>query len=206
MSSSNEAAIDEFGVREDVSLLNIFVTFIRLGTMTFGGSVQSWVHREIVNRQRWLDDKTFLSGLGVALVLPGANPVNIALYVGLQLRGGLGAAAAVIGMLLPSFCLILLLGAFYREIGHLGIVHFILAGLAASGVGATLNMGIKVGRRLPRDVMTILVAVCVFVSSAILHWPMVPVVCVAVPVSIAWYYFIAKDSKAKDGKKETKNV
>jgi chromate transporter len=172
-------------IRPTVRLLQLLGTFVRLGVMTFGGSVQSWVHREVVERLGWLDDKAFLSGLTVAQVLPGANPVNIALYVGLKLRGGVGAAVAVLGMIVPAFCVILCLGYFYRGYGHLAAVHFVLAGLAASGVGATLTMGIKVARRLPRILMTPLIAITVFVVVGVLRWPMVPVVLVAIPTSIA---------------------
>jgi chromate transporter len=173
-----------------VPLLALFRTFLRLGTMTFGGSVPSWVHREVVERLGWLDNKSFLSGLTVAQVLPGANPVNIALYVGLQLRGGIGAAIAVLGMLVPSFAVILCLGYFYRSFGHLMVVHFVLTGLAASGVGATLTMGIKVAKRLPKDWMAPLIAAVVFVVVGLLRWPMVPVVAVMVPLSIVWAYIL----------------
>ena len=172
-----------------VGLLQLLGTFVRLGAMTFGGSVQSWVHREVVERLGWIDNKAFLSGLTVAQVLPGANPVNIALYVGLKLRGGVGAAVAVVGMVVPAFCVILCLGYFYRGYGHLAVVHFVLAGLAASGVGATLTMGIKVARRLPRNLMTALIAVAVFVVVGVLRWPMIPVVAVAIPTSIAVAFF-----------------
>jgi len=80
---------------------------------------------------------------------------------------------------------ILCLGYFYRGYGHLAAVHFVLAGLAASGVGATLTMGIKVARRLPRILMTPLIAITVFIVVGVLRWPMVPVVLVAIPTSIA---------------------
>jgi chromate transporter len=175
--------------RPVVGLSRLLGTFVRLGTVTFGGGVQSWVHREVVDRLGWLDEKAFLSGLTVAQVLPGANPVNIALYVGLQLRGGLGAAVAVFGMVVPAFCSMLCLGYFYRSYGHLAVVHFVLAGLAAAGVGATLTMGIKVARRLPRDFVTALIAIAVFAVVGVLRWPMVPVVAVAVPLSIALAFF-----------------
>src|SRR6202045_2089146 len=138
------AAPETDAVRPDVGLLQLLGTFVRLGAGALGGGVQSWVHREVVERRGWIDNKAFLSGLTVAQVLPGANPVNIALYVGLKLRGGAGAVAAVVGMVVPAFCVILCLGYFYRGYGHLAVVHFVLAGLAASGVGATLTMGIKV--------------------------------------------------------------
>jgi chromate transporter len=182
---SQSAASQDSAARPRVGLLALLVTFVRLGTLTFGGSVQAWVHREVVERLGWIDDKAFLSGLTVAQVLPGANPVNIALYVGLQLRGGAGAAVAVFGMIVPAFCLTLCLGYFYRAYGHLAVVHFVLGGLAAAGVGATLTMSFKVARRLPRNLVTPLVAVTVFAVVGLLRWPMVPVVLVAVPVSIA---------------------
>jgi chromate transporter len=176
-------------VRPAVGLLQLLATFVRLGALTFGGSVQSWVHREVVERLGWIDNKAFLSGLTVAQVLPGANPVNIALYVGLKLRGGVGAAVAVVGMIVPAFCVILCLGYFYRGYGHIAVVHFVLAGLAASGVGATLTMGIKVARRLPRNLLTGLIATTVFLVVGVLRWPMIPVVAVAIPASIALAFF-----------------
>jgi chromate transporter len=184
--ASTESALP---ARPAVGLLPLLGTFVRLGAMTFGGSVQSWVHREVVERLGWIDNKAFLSGLTVAQVLPGANPVNIALYVGLKLRGGIGAAVAVVGMVVPAFCVILCLGYFYRSYGHLAVVHFVLAGLAASGVGATLTMGIKVARRLPRNLLTALIALSVFFVVGVLRWPMIPVVAVAIPTSIAVAFF-----------------
>ena len=87
-------------------------------------------------------------------------------------------------MVVPAFCLILFIGYIYRSYGQLPAVHFVLAGLAAAGVGATLTMGIKVARRLPRNLLTPLLAVSVFLVVGVLRWPMVPVVLVAVPLSI----------------------
>ena len=186
----------ELAVRPRVGLNHLLGTFVRLGTMTFGGGVQSWIHREVVDRLGWIDSKSFLSGLTVAQVLPGANPVNLALYVGLQLRGGVGAAVAVFGMLVPAFCTTLILGALYRGYGHLAVVHFVLAGVAAAGVGATLTMGIKVARRLPRDFVTLLIALTVFALVGVLRWPMIPVVAVMVPLSIGLAFVAEKKSEA----------
>lgn len=181
--------------RSRVGLPSLLATFVRLGTMTFGGGVQSWIHREVVERLGWLDNKAYLSGLTVAQVLPGANPVNLALYVGLQLRGGAGAAVAVFGMLVPAFCTTLLLGAFYRSFGSLPVVHFVLAGLAAAGVGATLTMGIRVARRLPRNLLNSLTAIAVFLLVGVLRWPMIPVVAVMVPLSIGLAFATARKSE-----------
>lgn len=168
-----------------VALGALLWTFVRLGVMSFGGGLQSWVHREVVERLRWLDHDDFLSGMTVSQILPGANPVNLALYVGLRLRGGLGALVAVLGMLLPALLIVLLLGYLYGGYGHLPVVHFVLPGLAAAGVGTMLNMGIKLTRRLPRDLLPALVGIGVFVCIGILRWPLLPVLAVAAPLGIA---------------------
>lgn len=170
--------------RPSVALPRLLAAFVRLGTVTFGGGLQSWIHREMVDRLGWIDDDTFLSGMTVARVVPGANGVNVALYIGFKLRGAMGAAAAVLGMIVPAFCMILCFGYLYRSFGHLAAVRFVLTGLAAAGVGATLTMGIKVGRRLPRDLATLLTAVAVFALVGVLRLPMIPVVLGIIPVSV----------------------
>ena len=76
------------------------------------------------------------------------------------------------------------------------MVHFVLAGVAAAGVGATLTMGIKVARRLPRDCVTLLIALAVFVLVGVLRWPMIPVVAVMVPLSIGLAFVAGKKSEA----------
>jgi chromate transporter len=167
-----------------VGLPRLLAAFVRLGTVTFGGGLQSWIHREIVDRLGWIDDATFLSGMTVARVVPGANGVNVALYIGLKLRGAIGAAVAVLGMIVPAFCVILGLGYLYRSFGHVPAVHFVLTGLAAAGVGATLTMGIKVGRRLPRDLGNSLTAGAVFALVGVLRLPMIPVVLALIPISV----------------------
>lgn len=171
-------------VRLLVGLPRLLAAFVRLGTVTFGGGLQSWIHREMVDRLGWVDEDTFLSGMTVARVVPGANGVNMALYIGFKLRGAAGAAAAVLGMIVPAFCLILCFGYLYRSFGHLAAVHFVLTGLAAAGVGATLTMGIKVGRRLSRDLATSLTAVAVFALVGVLRLPMIPVVLAIIPISV----------------------
>lgn len=171
-------------IRPSVGLPRLLAAFVRLGTVTFGGGLQSWIHREMVDRLGWVDEDTFLSGMTVARIVPGANGVNVALYIGFKLRGAMGAAAAVLGMIVPAFCMILCFGYLYRTFGHLAAVRFVLAGLAAAGVGATLTMGIKVGRRLRRDVATSLTAVAVFALVGVLRLPMIPVVLAIIPISV----------------------
>jgi len=178
-----------------VSLRALFFAFFRLGLMTFGGAVQSWLHRDIIVRRKWADEETFVSGLSMATVLPGANPVNMSLYLGMRIRGGIGGLIAVVGIVLPACCIILLLGlAFHRLIGF-PVVHFVLAGLAASGVGVTFFTAMKVAWQLPRSAFNIVMGVLVFLASALLRLPMVPIVAIAVPLSIGYAYWGSRHTR-----------
>lgn len=167
-----------------VSLLSLIIVFSRVGITSFGGSTAAWLYREIVQRRGWLDEDHFITALTLSQVLPGANPVNLSIYVGSQLRGGIGGAAAVFGMVMPPFCIILALGYFYSRFGSSPIAHAVLGGLAAVGIGMTLSIGVKLARHVRRAI-PILIALAIFVAVGLLRWPMIPVVLVLTPLSIA---------------------
>jgi chromate transporter len=180
---------------ERASLFDLFMTFLKIGVTSFGGASRPMMHRESVERRRWLREKDFLAGFAIAQVLPGANPVNLALYIGLRTRGALGATIAVLGMVVPAFCVILIMGIAYRGLTGYPATHMVLAGLAASGVAATFSTGIKMAIRLDRNLLTAVLMAGVFLVVGILHWPMVPVVIVAIPASFALAWFTDKGPK-----------
>ena len=171
-----------------VPLFELFVVFLKLGTLSIGGGSQAFMYRDLVDVKRWIDGKAFVTGLALAQVLPGANPVNLALYFGQKLHGGLGATAAVFGMVVPAFCIILMAGYAYRQLAHFPATHFILLGAAAVGVAATMAMGIKIAKRLDRNWATILIGLVTFGAVGVLRLPMLPVICVVVPASILIFY------------------
>jgi chromate transporter len=175
-----------------VPLLELLGVFLRLGILAIGGGVQAFMYRDLVEMKRWIDDKAYLTGFAIAHVLPGANPVNMALYFGLQLRGGIGATVAVFGMVVPAFCIILGMGYAYRQLAGFSATHSILLGVASVGVAATLAMGIKIASRLERNWATILIALVTFATVGVLRWPMVPVVVAVVPLSIFLAYWMER--------------
>jgi chromate transporter len=174
-----------------VPLFDLMMVFFRVGVTSFGGSTAAWLYRELVERRGWLDEEHFLTALTLAQVLPGANPVNLSIYVGSQLRGAIGGVVAALGMIGPPFCIILTLGFLYREFGSSPTAHAILGGLAAVGVGMTLSIGVKLARKVRKPV-PVLIAAALFVTVGVLHWPMLPVVSVLTPLSIGLERFAGR--------------
>jgi chromate transporter len=179
---------EETVTKYTAKLSEVLLTFLKIGGSAFGGSTQALVFREVVDRRQWMTAEQFVAGQAIAQVLPGANPVNLALYVGLHVRGGLGALASVLGMIVPSFCIILVMGFAYRELSGQPATHFVLGGVAAAGVGATLAMGFKIVRKMPRKIWPPVVVLAVFAAVGLFRLPMIPVVLVAIPLSIAAAY------------------
>jgi chromate transporter len=169
----------------DISFWQLFLCFVKVGVTSFGGSTQAWIYRAVVEDRRWLTETDFLAGVTIAQILPGANPVNLSLYVGQRMRGWRGALIATLGMVAPAICIVLLAGALYAKLAHYPLTHFLLIGIATVGVGATLAAGLKVARKIERRPAIIVIGLLTFFAVGILHWSMVPVVLLLAPVRIA---------------------
>jgi chromate transporter len=182
--------------KERVPLLALMSVFLRVGITSFGGSTAAWLYREIVQRKGWLDEDGFITALTLSQVLPGANPVNMSIYVGSSLRGGIGGAAAAFAMVAPAFCVILVMGILYTRFGASPATHAVLGGLAAVGVGMTLSIGMTVARKV-RTLVPIVIASAIFVTVGVLHWPMIPIVLVATPLSIGFEWLTARRKASK---------
>ncbi|GHT77250.1 chromate transporter [Bacteroidia bacterium] len=98
-------------------LWQIFYTFANIGAFTIGGgyAMLPLIQREIVERKKWIPAEEFIDLLAVSQALPGIWAVNIALMTGYRLQGNKGSIVAVTGAILPSFVIILLIAAFFRN-------------------------------------------------------------------------------------------
>lgn len=168
-------------------LMEMLLVFAALGMASFGGGLPGWMHREIVARRGWMSEEAFLAGVALGQVLPGPNSVNLALYIGQQLRGIPGAAMAGIGILGPPFLAILGLALLYARFGAAAGLSVVLGGVAAAGLANSCTVGLRTARRL-RRAWPWGVAAATFLAVGVLRWPMIPVVLVLIPVSIllAW--------------------
>ena len=95
-------------------LLQLFLSFFKIGAFTFGGgwAMISIIEKEIVDKHQWIGREEFLDLLAVAQSLPGILAVNISVAVGDKLRGRSGSVCAALGTILPSFLIILAIAIF----------------------------------------------------------------------------------------------
>jgi len=97
------------------SLARLAVYFLRLGALGFGGppALAGFMHRDLVERERWLSQDDYELALTVAQVMPGPLAAQLAIAIGQLLRGVVGATVVAIAFVLPSFLLVVALSALY---------------------------------------------------------------------------------------------
>ena len=169
-------------------LRSIFAAFSKIGLTSFGGGLSGWMLREFVQRRAWLTEQEFLSGLALAQAFPGVNVVNLAIWIGYQLRRGPGALAAASGIVVPPMAVALVLAALFSQVGDSHRVHIVLAGVAATAVGLSLQTGLRAARAAASNLLRGLILAITF--AAIFFWrlPLLWVVGTMAPLSIglAW--------------------
>lgn len=132
-----------------VSLLYIFLTFLKLGATAFGGymSLIAIVQKQLVEVDKKLKEEDLLDGISLTSVLPGPVAVNTIAYVGYRLRGISGAIVAFIGIIIPSFLLVVLLSWLYFSYGNIPAVKNIFSGITPAITALIVTVAIGMTRK-----------------------------------------------------------
>lgn len=168
-----------------VSLLSIFLVFLKMGAFSFGGGLTGWVYQEVVTLRGWMAEDEFMSGLALCQVLPGTNITNISVFVGMRLRGMLGAIVAVFALLLAPFLAVIALGVLYGYVAGVPWLDPALDGISAAAIGLLLLVGVKGTTRAARKIYPLIFVAATAIMVGILQWPLLPVVLGVAPFSIA---------------------
>lgn len=117
--------------KKKVSSWQLFLTFLKIGSVAFGGfmSLIAVVENVIVKDKKWLDQETIVDGITLASLLPGPMAVNVVTYVGYKIKGISGAIASFLGIILPSFLMILVLGDLYFRYSDSLIIEAVFKGI-----------------------------------------------------------------------------
>lgn len=134
------------------SCWSVFVSFLRIGVLTFGGGVAmlTVLWHELGVRRDWIAERDFVDNTALATSVPGPIAVNMAFLEGYHLRGGRGAAAAALGVILPSFVVILLIAALLLRFFDHPRVEGFFRGAGAAVVGLVAYAAVKLGKVILR--------------------------------------------------------
>ena len=148
-----------------------------IGLNSFGGPAGqiAVMHRELVDRRRWLSEERFLHALNYCMVLPGPEAQQLATYVGWLMNGVRGGAVAGALFIIPGFVVMMALSIAYALYGEVTWVAGLLTGLQAAVVALVVEAMIRVGRRSLHSAFLRSVAVVAFIaiSAFVVPFPLV---------------------------------
>lgn len=184
-------------------LLILFWTFFKIGLFTFGGgyAMIPLIERDIVEKKGWLDQSVASDMVAIAEATPGPIAVNMATFVGCQRCGVLGAFFATLGLVLPSFCIIIVISLCLAVVQDNVWVESAFKGIRVGVVVLILNAGIKMTKKMPKLLVTIVMCVVAFGLAVFTKIDVVFIILGGGIVGIVYQTIVAnKQLKNKEGK------
>jgi len=146
------------------ALFDLFFSFFKLGLTAFGGPAMVAYIRELaVQKKEWLDQKTFNEGVALAQIVPGPIAMHVAGFVGVKLRGIVGAIITYVAFALPAFLLMLFLSALYQKTSNLPQVISLFNGLKVIVVAIVANAFLSFTKSIVKSKVEFLIALVSFI-------------------------------------------
>ena len=149
-------------------IFQLFLTFLKIGAFTFGGgyAMIPLIQREVVDRKKWITEEDILDIVAIAESTPGPIAINSATFVGYRVAGFFGALAATLGVVLPSFAIILAISYMLQEFHHILVVQYAFMGIRSGVLALILKAMWSMYKQCPKDPAAYLIAALSFVLSA----------------------------------------
>ena len=147
-------------------LSDLFLTFAKIGLFTFGGgyAMLSLIENICVEKKRWISHDEMADIAVIAESTPGPIAINCATYVGCRQKGLAGAAAATVGIVLPSFCIIFLISRFLDRFLEIAwIAHAFMGIRIAVGI-LILDAAVRMLGKMRKKPLPLAIAACAFLA------------------------------------------
>ena len=152
-------------------LLELFITFAKTGLFTFGGgyAMIALIEDTCVEKKKWITHDEMMSLTVIAESTPGPVAINCATYVGYKQKGIMGAVAATIGMILPSFVIIYLITGFLDRFLEIWWVARAFAGIKIAVGILIVDAAIKLIKHMKKNLLSILILAGAFIFVMLIN-------------------------------------
>lgn len=161
MTKSKKTAIKEHA--------SLFWEFFKIGLFTIGGGMAMLplIQKVAVEDKKWMDAEDMIDCLAVSQAMPGVIAINSATYIGRRRYGITGSLAATLGVILPSFLIIIAVVTLLGTVGQNKYVDGAFTGIKAAVCGLVIVSACKLGKQVLKDPFTWIAAIAAFAAIAI---------------------------------------
>ncbi len=189
-------------------LIELFLTFIKIGLFTFGGgyAMISVIENDCVKRKEWITDDELMNLTVIAESTPGPIAINCATFTGYKKAGIIGAIVATLGVILPSFAVIYSISIFFDNFLEFTIIANAFKGIKIAVGILILDAAINMAKKMQKDILSTAIMVCscvVMLCINIFAWNFSSISLMLIAAAVSLTIFIIKDvSKKKAGAAE----
>ncbi len=148
-------------------LIDLFLTFARVGVLTFGGgyAMLPILTREVVDNKHWATEEDVMDYYAVGQCTPGVIAVNTATFVGYKVAGPAGGIFATLGEVFPSICIISVIAAFISGFAEKPVVRNAFAGIRVCVCVLILQAVLKLIKKAVVDIPTAVIYIVILLLS-----------------------------------------
>ena len=181
-------------------LITLFVSFFKIGIMTFGGgyAMLPMLERELVDKKKYVTMEEIMDYYAVGQCTPGVIAVNVATFIGYKRRGILGGIFATLGVIFPSIVIITLLASVLTMVAGHEIVRHAFAGISVAVCALIVQAIFKLSKSGIKDLMTVIIAAIAFALSLLGLSPII-IILLAGVIGVTVKTLLI--DKSKEGKK-----
>lgn len=152
-------------------VLELFLTFFKIGLFTFGGgyAMISIIEHTCVEKKKWITDDEMVNMTVIAESTPGPIAINCSTFVGFKKKGLLGAVAATLGVVLPSFIIIFIISLFLDGFLEITFVAAAFKGIKVAVGILIVDAAIKLYKKLNKSTLSNIIAACALISLLIIN-------------------------------------
>ena len=197
---------DAPSAEKKTSLWTLFITFAKVGVMTFGGgyAMLPILEREVVKNHNWTTSEQMLDYYAIGQCTPGIIAVNVSTFIGYKTRGILGAIVATFGMVFPSLVIITALASVLKMFQDNVYVKKAFAGIRIAVCALMVTAVIGLVRKAVSNIPTAIVAVAALLLQMLLGVSPVIIVICTVAFGLIMYFSTMKRNNDSENKEVQK--
>lgn len=155
--------------KEKNKLFSMFITFLKIGLFTFGGgyAMIPLMEKEIVDNNKWLEKEKFTETVSLTQTIPGSVSVNLSILLGYNIEGIIGSIVSAIGVILPSFVIILLIALALTNLGELALLEKAFNGIRPAVAAFILYAAFSLSKSIKWSTVLFLVFLISFLLTTI---------------------------------------
>ena len=173
------------------SLWELFTAFVRIGVLTFGGGVAMlpMLEKECIEKHQWATEDEMMDYFAVGQCTPGVIAVNTATFIGYKTRGTVGGIVATLGVVFPSFAIIVAMASVLKMFQDNVYVMKAFSGIRVAVCALMLSAVLRLAKKAVTNIPTAVVAVVSFALQVFLGVSPVYIVIGGIAIGLAAFEF-----------------